>query len=391
MKLIYIGFLTIVLLVSCKKETLPSGERGSLIESTYVTTISKTEIPSYVTEFDANSISLYDVECYKIIYQTIFNNKSTRASGLLLLPKGTDSTHLLLYCHGTNPPAKLLGSTKNTPSYFAGSKTDFFEIRNTVIPFSTQGYAVFVPDYIGFGASSDKEHPYVLFEEQYQSNIDGMLAAKKAVEQLGKLFDSRLFIAGWSQGAGCAISAHKFTQEMYANDFNVVASSGYAGPYDFEKFAEYILQSPNQPIDVMPLFCWYAYAMNRYQGLNRATDQIFSYPVYDQMSALLTNSMRPTDNLQDFFLAGVKNKTDLEVISRLHANSFNKGWTPQGHVYLYHGEEDKMIPFITSVSAFEGLTAAGGNVELFLYPNGDHYNVLSDFVTITISKFNELR
>ena len=378
-------------ITSCKKDTLFTGTRGELIEQQSVASISAYEVPSYIDEFDAQALAFLDVEAIRLVYHTEFEGKGIQASGLLLMPKNSDSTYLMMYCHGTLVPSKLLGSRKSTPSYYNGSKDNFFEVRNVGLAFATQGYAVFIPDYIGYGTTENKEHPYILFGEQFKSNIDGMLAAKKVLQEKGKLFTNRLFIAGWSQGAGCAISAHRFTQEQYSADFTMIASSGYAGPYDFEKFADEILQSPNKAADVMPLFCWYAYVMNRYEGLNRPTDQMFTFPVYDQFSAVLAPSNVPSEILQDYLIAGLRDKSDEAIMSRLRANSFHSGWLPQGKVFLHHGKEDKMIPYVNSTSAYENLTAEGGDITLYGYDDGDHFNVLKNFVQTTITDFNALR
>lgn len=390
-KLLITFSLLILFSASCKKETIINGTRGDLIEQKHVGSIIASEINQYIDEFDATAIANFDVDIIRIVYHTEFESKGINASGLLLIPKNVDSTYLMMYCHGTLVPSKLLGSRTSTPSFYQGSKDNFFEVRNVGLAFATQGYTVFLPDYIGYGITEEKEHPYILFREQYKSNIDGMLAAKKAVSKNGKLFDNRLFIAGWSQGAGCAISAHRFTQESYSSEFNVVASSGYAGPYDFERFAEEILVRPHQAADVMPLFCWYAYVMNRYEGLNRPTDQIFTFPVFDQFSAVLAPSNIPSIILQDYFLAGLNDKSDVAIMDRLRANSFHKGWLPQGKVFLHHGMVDKMIPFVNSTSAHEHLTAEGGDITLYDYPEGDHFNVLKNFVQTTIIDFNALR
>ncbi len=390
-KILNFLLLAAIGLSACKKEVVPNGERGALIEHKLITSMSKEDIVSAISEFDGTAIAVNDVNIYQVTYQSEFNNKAIKTRGLLLVPKDVDSTYMLMYCHGTHIPSKLLGANKETPSLYKGSKDNFLEVRNFGLALSSQGYAVFMPDYIGYGITADKEHPYILFDEQYKQNIDGMLATKKVLNELGYLFTNNLFIAGWSQGAGCAISGHKYTQEQYNSEFNMIASSGYAGPYDFEKFAEELLKNPNQEVDVIQLFCWYAYVMNRYKGMNRPTDQIYSYPVYDQFSAILAPTKVPSKNFQSYFLGGIAEKTDTEVINNLRENSFHKDWLPQGHVYLHHGKKDQMIPFITSESAYQGLSAAGGNIALYPYEDGDHFNVLKDFIQKTITDFNALR
>lgn len=139
--------------------------------------------------------------------------------------------YLLMYCHGIELPSVRLNVEKITPSLYDGGVEDFRDVRNMGLTWASAGYAVFIPDYIGFGVTLGKDHPYLYYPEMFISNIDGLLAVKERLQQKGLPYDNSLLLAGWSQGAGAAISAHKYIQENYAADFTVVASSGLAGPY----------------------------------------------------------------------------------------------------------------------------------------------------------------
>ena len=75
------------------------------------------------------------------------------------------------------------------------------------LTWASAGYTVFIPDYIGFGLTLGKDHPYLYYPEMFISN-----------------------------------------------DFTVVASSGLAGPYNFKRFAESFLERKNEEIDALPIF-----------------------------------------------------------------------------------------------------------------------------------------
>lgn len=389
--ILVLGILLILGLSSCKKEELKLGQRGDLIEIEHIKDLSKGEVIEAIDEFSAANYALYDVALYRVTYRSIFNKKAIDTRGLLVVPRGVSNTDLMLFCHGTHLPSKLLGANKQTPSTYEGEKKNHQEARNIGLIFASQGYSIFLPDYIGYGITLNKEHPYLLLKEQYLSNIDGMLACKKALQNLNYTFDNDLFIAGWSQGAACSLSAHRFTQEQYPTEFNVIASSGYAGPYDFMSFAETLLAKPDEEVDVIQLFCWYAYVANKYSDLQRPSDQIYQYNVYDQFSAILTPSKKPSVAFRPYFLAGIKDKSDTPMIEFLEENSFHANWKPQGKVFMHHGKKDQLVPYINSVSAYNGLTAAGGDIQFYSYEEADHFSALGTFITRTISDFNSLK
>lgn len=383
-----------LLIVSCNKEDeMAAGtyNRGNLIEAVENGTLHKAEVIERVTELDATALAQYDVTYERITYRTQYMGKPINSRGLLILPKGVSQVNLIMYCHGTELPSVRLNVEKITPSLYDGGTADFRDVRNMGLTWASAGYAVFIPDYIGFGLTLGKDHPYVYYPEMFISNIDGLLAVKERLKQLELPYDNRLFLAGWSQGAGAAISAHKYIQENYASDFSVVASSGLSGPYNFKRFAESFLERKNEEIEALPIFSWGLYSMNKFSNLKRPTDQLYTYPVYDQFSSILTPSKKPAKVFSEYFLNKWADGSDVTLIETLKTNSFDKGWKPIGKVFLHHGDNDELVPAYNTEDTFNGLTNAGGDVKKYIYPGGTHINKLGDFITNTLTDFNTLR
>ena len=384
----------VFLLISCNKEgKIVSGNfnRGSLIEAVENGTLNRSEIIERVTELDANAIAQYDVTYERITYRTQYMGMPIDSRGLLILPKAAPKVYLVMYCHGTELPSVRLNVEKITPSLYDGGTKDFADVRNMGLTWASAGYVVFIPDYIGFGLTLGKDHPYVYYPEMFISNIDGLLAVKERLQQHGLTYDNRLFLTGWSQGAGAAISAHRYIQENYASDFSVVASSGLAGPYNFKRFAESFLERRKEEIEALPIFSWGLYSVNKFSNLKRPTDQLYTYPVYDQFASILTPSKKPDQVFSEYFLNKWADGSDVALIQTLEANSFDKGWKPVGKVFLHHGDNDELVPAYNTEDAFNGFTNAGGEVKKYIYPGGTHVNKLGDFIANTLTDFNTLR
>lgn len=255
--LLITGFL---FLSSCKDEMkIPAAERGKLLETVLNGTLNKAEIIERVTELDALPFATYGVDYYAITYRTEYAGKPINSSGLLVVPKEAKDIRLIMYCHGTEIPSKTLGAAKITPSLYHGEKDTHRSVRNMGLGWASAGYTVFIPDYIGFGLTDGKDHPYVYYPEMFKSNIDGLLAVKEFFRDNAITYDNKLFIAGSSQGAGASLSAHKYIQESYSGEFSVAGSSGLAGPYNFTRFAEEILTRKSESIAVLPILSWGIY------------------------------------------------------------------------------------------------------------------------------------
>lgn len=376
---------------SCSPEDQPNQPRGSVTAYSQAGMLSKADIDTRCEEFNASPVTQYGVTYYTIDYVTEYMGERLEARGLLILPDGVDTMVLASYTHGTLLPLNIDLVNNNLPSNYRGQSGGFIEMRNIALPLASSGFAVFLPDYVGFTKAADKEHPYVYYPELFNSILDGLRAAKNFIADQGFVQDNRVFLAGWSQGAGAAVSAHKLLEQHHAGEFTVVASSGLAGPYNFSRFLGFVFENKETEFPYLNIYSWALYTLNKFSSLKRPTDQLFGYPVYDQMSAILVPSKIPENVLNLYFVQGVISGTDTPVIQAMQQNSFHEGWQPQGKVFLHHGTADDIVPYFNSVDAEAGLTAAGGDVTLYSYPGGKHDTEVGNYALKTIQDFTLLK
>lgn len=348
------------------------------------------EIESNVSEYDVDTLTEYDVELYEITYTSDYLGERKNTRGVLILPKGKDSLDLVAYFHGTHVPLAIAGVNKSTPSLYEGGSDDFLEMRAVAIPMASHGYAVFVPDYFGYDLTGELEHPFVYYPELFKANIDGLLAAKSKLSDLGKIFSDELFLTGWSQGGGAALSAHKYIQESYLSEFDLQGTSGLAGPYDFYGFLKDIFERRTESISRLNLYSWALYAVNRFSSIQRPSDQLWSYEVYDQSAAFVPPTNVPNNAFNTYFLSKIVDETDTEMISELVNNTFSENWTPIGKIFLHHGDADQTVPYFNSENAYNGLGAAGANIRLYTYEGANHFEPLEGFLKLTLKDFDEL-
>lgn len=384
-----------VVINSCEEdESLNYEPRGKLISTEQKTTVSVAQVIQNVDELSLQGIAQYNVELYTITYRTVVGDKQIDSKGMIMVPQGVDTAYLLAYFHGTQLPINLLDfyDQKNViPSNYDGGAENFSEIRNMGLSWASAGYTVFLPDYIGFGETLEKEHPYLCYSEMFKSNIDGLLATKQFIASKGKIYDNRLFLTGWSQGGGACLSAHKFIQEQYSSEFTVVASSSLAGPHNFARFVDDILSRKDEELNISNIFSWAFYALNKYTDLKRPTDQLYAYPVYDQFAAIFPPSKKPSEIFNSYFLSKIINGSDKKFRTVMNQNTFASGWTPTGKVFLHHGDADDVVYYFNSVDAKNNLSAAGGDVTLYTYPGGTHDSELDNFIAKTLTDFNTLK
>lgn len=91
-------------------------------------------------------------------------------SGKVLLPANGKIKNMLLVSHWT------IGANYECPS-------ECFPLEGI---FAAKGYAVVIADYIGYGVTSDRVHPYMHLESTARSEVDMALAVKPFLKAIGR-------------------------------------------------------------------------------------------------------------------------------------------------------------------------------------------------------------
>lgn len=94
-------------------------------------------------------------------------------------------------------------------------------------------FVLIMPDYIGYGVTKDRVHPYLDGELTAQNCVDMMLHAMPILDslQLSIPTDS-IYIVGYSQGGAAAVWCLKAIEERYADRIHVKKCYAGSGPHD---------------------------------------------------------------------------------------------------------------------------------------------------------------
>jgi pimeloyl-ACP methyl ester carboxylesterase len=378
-----IAFFTVVFLSSCDQNDDPVTKDYQYVISNKIdTVITRDEAIKNFTNRDPNAILIsafikYDAEVQKVVYKTTFKDQSIQASGLVCFPKTAGNYPVLSFQNGTN--------TLHSEAPTVASDNDLFRIIESI---ASMGFIVTIPDYIGFGASSNLPHPYLDAKSSTQSILD-LIRAAKELETDDKIVAKStkdLFIFGYSLGGWATMQVQKTIEKNHTSEFNLIASSCGAGPYSLEYMNEYILGQTKYD---MPYFL--AYLLNSYHTIGSFSNPLsdfFQEPyatkipgLFDgqnsggtinsqlttQISALLTPEYRTQYATNSKFN---------EQKSALTANSI-VAWNTTTPTKLFHGEMDDYIPYSLSEKMLSDFKAKGvpdTKIELVQIAGADHEN-----------------
>jgi len=389
MKKLLFYCLVILGLFSCKKE--PLNDFLFLVSVEKVEIIDKYNFAARVKQ-NPNS-TLYKalpnkkIKIVSIVYNTLDpKGKPILASGAIFYPSADidyERLGTILAVHYT------YGANYEVPSQ---------KMAITEGLFSLFGYVVVAPDYIGYGASKDKVHPYYDVISTGQASADMLLAAKEYFASISRKVSHKVTVMGYSQGGQASLSFLRFveTEPLYQDAFVIDQVFAGGGAYDLIKsYDTFVLKDySSQPVTIPLLIL----GLNYGDSLNLDLNQMFAEPLIskyeewilsknyttDEVSAMmgetkLTKIMAPqafdtTNPNTKKFRRALQNNS-LIVYGKI------KGWVPRAKITLLHATEDTIVPYENTDSAYKAFYAAGCNVTKHDIPGKDHKEAGQDFYT----------
>jgi Secretory lipase len=387
-KLTIVVFSLTLFFTSCEKD--PSVATDShLISSTAGPKYSKTEFISKLASVFGNQSSQISflvrsgIKSFKISYKTKgLNGEDLTASGAVIIP--TDLTEALAlgsYQHGT------LFDESQAPSYLADNSEAALGMF-----FSSVGYIMAMPDYLGYGDSKNYPHPYEHKTGLAQANVDFLLAVKEFLNKESVNWNGNLLLAGYSEGGYATLSTQKLIEEDYSSQFKLKASACGAGAYDKTKtIASFLNNKTSGESTNNKSYIWVLLTYDRIYGFNRPLTDYFVEPYASDIkkNGYNVNISKSFDEiLNPSFIKGIKENTETKWVSAIKDNDL-VDWKSKVPTKLYHGDKDTYVPILNSESALAGMKAKGSTqVSLEKIVGGTHGSSITTFFLGTLDLFN---
>nr|WKN35039.1 lipase family protein [Tunicatimonas sp. TK19036] len=367
-----LGIFLITIITACQTDDVPEPDGNDnqfLVEQEFVAsfTVDQLKLFASFTEFaDYQDLIEYGLTLYKITYRTEFKGESVVASGIISIPQGDENFPVVLGAHGTITSDNKAPSNLN----FSQNNASGFEL------FGAFGFIGIIPDYLGFGASSELVHPYFNYASSARSSIDMIRATQEFLSD-SIAYNPELFLTGYSQGGYVAMSTLKFLEEnpTALPDFTITATAIGAGGYDIRGGMESIFQNTIYPSSVNLAFLVYSY--HETNDWQRPLTDFFQDPYAAQVPELfdgstdagIINSELPANLnflLKPAFIAAMRDGTETQFLTALEENSVHD-WAPQTPVRLYHEQDDEVIPIQNSEDTYKTMMKNGAP-DVYYFP-----------------------
>lgn len=281
------------------------------------------------------------------VYESIdVDGNPITLSGKVLLPADGKIKRCILVSHFT------IGSNIEAPS-------NSFPLEGVLVKL---GYALIVPDYIGYGVTVDKVHPYLVMELTARNVLDMYKAVIPFLEKAGCVPQhDDIYLMGYSQG-GATTMAVQHLIEHHDEDVKIRRVFAGGGPYDvkatYDRFVETNVASYPCAVPIM------MQGMVVGNKLNLDMSELMAPHIYENLdewvnskryTAKQLNELMGSRVTSDLLTAKGMDRTSKEVSELYKAMTNNSilsySWTPEAPVYIMHSIDDESVPYDNAARA----------------------------------------
>lgn len=231
--------------------------------------------------------------------------------------------------------------------------------------FTMKGYAVIMPDYVGYGLSRNEVHPYLHWRSAAQTAVDLLDCMPALLKHYGYTYPLDVVVEGYSQGAAVALGVARRIEELSepaitqegAITWTVRKLYAGAGPYDPAATYDYCVERDTMGIPAaIPMIVM---GLSDAYNLGFTLEDFFYDPLlsnYDDWvgskqytvkqinermgSTCMSKLMTPQSLDRENFIA--------EVLYNVLESNSNVGYDLQSPAYFLHSVEDEVVPIVNS-------------------------------------------
>ena len=223
-----------------------------------------------------------------------------------------------------------------------------------------------MPDYLGFGSSTEVFHPYLVMD----ATVGPILDLFRAVKEMGNKAELKLklskdlYLMGYSQGGLATLQLHKAIETSYSSEFNLKAVGCGAGPYNLPLITQTVLAANYYP---QPYYI--AYIMKGFKSVGAFTNpysDLFNEPYASRIDGLFNGinsggaiNEQLSYSIPQLFTADFRTNFATSakykgLMDALTASSV-PAWRIKAPLILTHGQSDTDVSPIMSKQLYEDL------------------------------------
>ena len=276
---------------------------------------------------------------------------SLLVSGRVYLPKNRDLNGIVIANHYT------ITSNAEAPSNMLSMESVL----------AMKGYAVIMPDYVGYGLSREQMHPYLHWRSAARTAVDLLNSMPAMLQHYGYSYPTDVVITGYSQGGAVALGVARMIEQT-DSPWTVRHLYAGAGPYD--PAATYLYCVGNDEMGIPAAIPLIVMGLSDAYDLGFALEDFFLEPLLSHYNDWILSKDYTVAQINQ--LMGSTIMTELMTPEALDLNSRSAKWLYKvlqhnnlvgynlhAPAYFFHSLDDDIVPLINSTNLMAQMSDEG--------------------------------
>ena len=244
--------------------------------------------------------------------------------------------------------------------------------------FAMKGYAVIMPDYVGYGLSRHEVHPYLHWRNAAQTAVDLLNRMPSLLDYYGYSYPNDVVVTGYSQGAAVALGVVRMLEEQGETTPWIVRKL-YAGAGPYDPAATYLYSVERDTMGIPAAIPLIVMGLSDAYDLGFELEDFFLEPMlsnYDDwvlskeytvqqinqnMGSIVMSELMTPESLDP-------NHPIADMLYEVLLSNSNVGYDLLSPAYFLHSIDDEVVPLLNT----ENLMNQMPNDDLISY-DIDHY------------------
>ena len=309
------------------------------------------------------------------VYESVdLDGNPITLSGKVILPAKGPIKRYILVSHYT------IASNAEAPS-------NTFSLEGLLVKL---GYALIIPDYLGYGITAGEIHPYLVMDITARNVIDMYWAVVPFMKAVGCAPEhDDIYLMGYSQGGAVTMAVQHYIEHHYEGNIKIRRVFAGGGPYDvkatYDRFVE--TNHASYPCAV-PIMMQGMVVGNK---LNLDMRELMEGYIYENLGEWVNTKRYTTGQINEFLGTNVTSELltekgmdrTSEEVSELYKAMTNNSiltysWTPQAPVFMMHSIDDDVVPYDNAIRAKNKWK--GANIQYSFGHFGSHTTTCVRFI-----------
>ena len=285
---------------------------------------------------------------------------SLLVSGRVYLPKRRYLNGIMIACHYT------ITSDMEAPSNMLSMESLF----------AMKGYAVIMPDYVGYGLSRDKLHPYLHWRSAAKTAVDLLNCMPELLEYYGYSYPIDVVVTGYSQGGAVALGVTRMLEEL---DSMWIVRKLYAGAGPYDPAGTYLYSMERNEMGIPAAIPLIVMGLSDAYDLEFELEDFFLEPLLSNYEEWVLSKEYTVGDIN--YLMGSTVMTELMTEEALDMDNpladmlyevllwnSNVGYDLRSPAYFLHSIDDEVVPILNTINLQEQMPDESGKTYDY-----DHY------------------